>query len=265
MKIHLMPQGSQEWLDIRRGKITGTDVGEFCLEPMTIDMTVPQIQAVLSSLGLPFTKSALKSALIALLPDNGDAYRKLSKPCRNLLIKKITDSLPKDAWQIEQEDKESKSFEYNIPVQRGNYLEPKAREYYEKLTGTEVKQVGFVESACGTYGCSPDGLVDNWKGVLEIKCPMPETHRRWLLENFVDDTIPADHYWQCEMAMATCEAKSVKFLSYCPGEAHLLVTLERSSVTDKLAEGLRTLRYERMKIEAALQAIRDLQEKEAKL
>jgi hypothetical protein len=53
---------------------------------------------------------------------------------------------------------------------RGTELEPRARAWYELETGKQVEEVGFVKSDCGRWGCSPDGLVGDDRGV-EIKIP----------------------------------------------------------------------------------------------
>ena len=47
------------------------------------------------------------------------------------------------AWHAEIDAQNERKFAYNIPVQRGNILEPDARAYYESLMGVAVNQVGF--------------------------------------------------------------------------------------------------------------------------
>ncbi len=51
---------------------------------------------------------------------------------------------------------------------RGTECEPRARNLYQQTFLTEVRQVGFVESDCGYYGFSPDGLVGK-NGMIEVK------------------------------------------------------------------------------------------------
>lgn len=53
-------------------------------------------------------------------------------------------------------------------MQRGNDYEEVARMAYELETGNEVKEVGFVERS-EHIGCSPDGIVENGNGLIEIK------------------------------------------------------------------------------------------------
>jgi hypothetical protein len=59
-------------------------------------------------------------------------------------------------------------------TERGNELEPLAREIYELTTGRTVQQVGFIEYD-EFVGFSPDGLVDE-DGGTEIKCLNDEKH-----------------------------------------------------------------------------------------
>lgn len=243
MKIYNLEQGSPEWLALRMGKITGTDVAEFCLEPIAINLTVAKLQDILIGVGIPFKKSAPKPEIIALLPDP-ESLMELSTAARNLLLQKIDEAKPQDPWQIAQAMKEERQFGYMIPIARGNALEPAARAFYERKTGFDITQVGFVSDDGENHGMSPDGLrfVDQMiERGLEIKCPMPHTHRKWLLDHYGKGTVPADHYWQCEMGMATCECDRWDFLSFCPDEAPLLVTLHRSAITDQLAAGLREM------------------------
>lgn len=56
---------------------------------------------------------------------------------------------------------------YSHATNRGNELEPKAREYYSLEKMVKVTECGFID--CGKYGTSPDALIDE-NGLLEIKC-----------------------------------------------------------------------------------------------
>lgn len=55
-------------------------------------------------------------------------------------------------------------------MQWGNEWEDTARQEYENRTGAKVTQVGFIEYTKHSGG-SPDGLVEELKGQIEIKCP----------------------------------------------------------------------------------------------
>ena len=54
----------------------------------------------------------------------------------------------------------------------GTDNESRAREAYEKIHFKKVQQVGlFVSKILPLVGASPDGLIDEGRGLLEIKCP----------------------------------------------------------------------------------------------
>jgi len=80
-------------------------------------------------------------------------------------------------------------------MMRGTELEPKARAWYELLTGKAVSQVGFVLSDCGRWGCSPDGITET--GGIEIKCLLRVAH----LDVLETGEIPSDYRMQMEGAM----------------------------------------------------------------
>lgn len=98
-------------------------------------------------------------------------------------------------------------------MMRGNELEPEARVGYEFTTGNTVKQVGlFRHPRIQRTHASPDGLVVDTKGGLEIKCPMSHTHLEYLLT----DKIPARYETQMFWQMACAGLAWVDFCSYDP-------------------------------------------------
>ncbi|HDZ38885.1 MAG TPA: exonuclease [Marinobacter sp.] len=96
----------------------------------------------------------------------------------------------------------------NKAMERGTETEQEAREYYEALNGCEVRQVGFIERDEDT-GASPDGLVGD-DGMLEIKCPFPTTHIRYILA----DKMPADYVKQIQGNLWVAEREWIDFMSY---------------------------------------------------
>ena len=73
----------------------------------------------------------------------------------------------------------------NKTMNRGSEVEEQARIEYARRFG-KVKQVGFVAKN-DNVGCSPDGLVGD-SGIIEIKCPFPSTHCRYICENRLPTT-----------------------------------------------------------------------------
>jgi len=253
-------------MEIRNENFTASELGQFALDPVRVTLTVDQIKVELDKWEIPRKGLTKREDLLAKLPDHG-RYSSLCDGARTAIIKKIVAGQTKDAWQIQMDDKREKQFENMIPIQRGNYLEPQARELYERLTGYCVTQVGFIEHDSGGFGCSPDGLIRGrvWKKKrgrlrfrnraikhgLEIKCPMPETHIDWLL----DGVLPECHSLQCHAGMAVTGLDRWDFLSYCPGDAPLLIEVYRDETTEKLEAGLKVMVAEKAKMLARLSAL----------
>jgi predicted phage-related endonuclease len=65
-------------------------------------------------------------------------------------------------------------------MQRGIDKEADALAAYMALTGLEVRKTGFIAHDSLMAGCSVDGDVDNFSGIIEIKCPKSATHLGYL-------------------------------------------------------------------------------------
>lgn len=112
----------------------------------------------------------------------------------------------------------------NANMERGKELEGEARAWYEFYSGKTFSQVGLVyHDERKLYSCSPDGLGDCG---LEIKCPKPSTHVRYLLAN----KLPTE-YWQQVHGSMAITGKSWVFVSYCPGLPALIVPVRRDEET----------------------------------
>jgi len=98
-------------------------------------------------------------------------------------------------------------------MQRGNDLEPEAREAYEQSTLSLVDEVGFIK--CDYYGYSPDGLVDE-DGLIEIKCPKQNTHMKYLYNN----KLPTEYKAQVQGGLLVTNRKWCDFISYHPSFEH---------------------------------------------
>lgn len=206
MKIHTMPQGAEEWLAIRKGKISASEAGEFLITATT---------------------KAAKGAR------------------QNLALKKIA----------ERSGAHMTTTFANAAMKHGNEFEPVARRAYEEHTGNVVEEVGFLESDCGYYGCSPDGLISHDGGV-EIKCPSGERHFRYLIE----DVLPNEYYHQVHMSMAVTGRQWWDFVSYCPSITNTMIPIfvirvERNADTEKLLNGITETIKEMQMYEAKLYEI----------
>jgi hypothetical protein len=76
----------------------------------------------------------------------------------------------------------------NAAMQRGIDKEEDAFAAYEALTGRFASPVGFLAHDSLMAGCSPDGEVDGYKGILELKCPKSATHLGYLRSRAVPST-----------------------------------------------------------------------------
>lgn len=94
----------------------------------------------------------------------------------------------------------------------GTQTEPLARIAYEAHTGEPVLETGFhLHPALEWVGCSPDGLVGD-EGLIEIKCPEPQTH----METLLDGTCPSEHTPQIQGQLWVLGRKWADFVSYDP-------------------------------------------------
>ena len=92
----------------------------------------------------------------------------------------------------------------------GTLMEPEARAWYEAMIGP-VEQVGLIDNGNGVL-CSPDGLIQQRKGGLEIKCPIGSTFIRWMLEG----NLPGEHVAQVQGSMLVSGLNYWDFLAYHP-------------------------------------------------
>jgi len=120
----------------------------------------------------------------------------------------------------------------NSNTDRGTAMEPLARAAFESRLMLEVEEVGFITREDGVIGCSPDGLISrdgrHVEG-LEIKCPLPKTHLRYLLEGTLPDTYkPQVHFSMMVTGLPW------HFFSYCPGMKPLHLFIEPDAYTVKL-------------------------------
>ena len=117
----------------------------------------------------------------------------------------------------------SKPFYTNEHMERGNALEPEAREAYEFITDFEVVETGFILHDSEEFGCSPDGLVAE-QGGLEIKCPSDSVHVSYLRAG----KVPAKYYQQVQGCLWITGREWWDFMSYHPEMPHLLVRAHRN-------------------------------------
>lgn len=72
-------------------------------------------------------------------------------------------------------------------MQQGIDREADALLLYEALTGQVVIRTGFLSHAALLAGCSLDGHLGDFDGIVEVKCPIPATHLEYLKTGIVPD------------------------------------------------------------------------------
>lgn len=103
-------------------------------------------------------------------------------------------------------------------MQRGTDMEPEAFGAYEAQTGNLALPVGFVAHDTLMAGCSPDGQVDNFTGLIELKVCKSATHLDYLRSK----TIPGEYLKQIQHQLFVTGAQWCDFTSYDPRFAESL-------------------------------------------
>jgi putative phage-type endonuclease len=118
-------------------------------------------------------------------------------------------------------------------MERGNEVEPEARDWYAFERGVAVEQVALVDHATLPNVCwSPDGLVEPRRGI-EAKSPL---HKAWMAVKRSGD-VPAEYRWQVRWAIWTGELDGLDFVAYHPRAGGLIVPCECSeSEKQQMAE-----------------------------
>lgn len=95
-------------------------------------------------------------------------------------------------------------------MQQGIDREPDARLAYEAATGQLVTETGFASHDDIMAGVSVDGYMDDWAGILELKCPNPPAH----LEMLTNRKVPKPYMPQVAHGLWVTGAKWLDFASF---------------------------------------------------
>lgn len=113
----------------------------------------------------------------------------------------------------------------NAAMQRGIDLEPEARALFEMISDVEFKEVGLCYlDKRKDRGCSPDGINEELKEGLEIKCPELATHVEYLIRN----ELPAKYFQQVHGSLYITGFDKWHFFSYYPGMPPFHYIVERT-------------------------------------
>jgi len=214
VKISPHPQGSNDWLMARVGIPTASEFAAFMVEQKTEKAK--------------------------------EAYRKY-------ILRKLTETFPKDEFEIQADERARSYLDKDPWIQRGNALEPEARRVLAKKLGKEIVESGLIFHDSGGFAASPDGLVvsddgETWEAGVEIKCHNLMRH----LSDYLDGVLPDDHKHQVHGSMAVTGLNQWHYFGYYPNQPCLHLVIERDDFTDRLEAGLKTLVAEKAKMKAEL-------------
>lgn len=97
-------------------------------------------------------------------------------------------------------------------MQRGSDLEGDAIAAYELLSENVVQPVGFLAHPELPAGCSPDGQVSDYAGIVEVKCPKSATHLGYLRSG----KVPTAYMHQITHNLWITGAAWCEFISFDP-------------------------------------------------
>lgn len=97
-------------------------------------------------------------------------------------------------------------------MERGTQLEPDAIAAYELARDVLVQPVGFIRHPDLPAGCSLDGQVADFTGIVEVKCPKSATHVGYWRAG----KVPSDYLPQITHNLWISGAAWCDFISYDP-------------------------------------------------
>jgi len=97
-------------------------------------------------------------------------------------------------------------------MRRGNELEATAFALYEAMTGQVVRKTGFIVLDDEMIGTSLDGDIEDFTGIVEIKCPRAANHLAYVRAGGV----PYDYLHQIVHGQLVTGAHWTDFVSFCP-------------------------------------------------
>lgn len=201
--FHNCAQGEAEWLKVRVGKVTASELDNL-ISPGKFEIR---------------TGEGPKNYL----------YRKTAEAWRGQPLPGFS------SWSTDQ----------------GQELEDEARRwYFFNYEDHKSNSVGFVTGDDGRCGCSPDALLGDVGGV-EIKCPEPTNHVRYLVEG----KLPTDYVAQVHMSLYVTGRPWWRFVSYRRGFPAFVLTIERDE--EKCAVIAKALAGFYDKMDAALAKLKE--------
>lgn len=198
-------QGSDQWDQIRVGRFTSSEMYNL-MGAAYRDMTPEELKARPKSGKGSGTKRV-------------EVYDELSESAEKYIKIKVAET-------VTGIGKESS---YAYPLVYGKEMEPQAVEYFEKKTGLECEEIGFI--AFGDHaGGSPDRKVV-LNGILEVKCPYSiemQIDYLMLTDQWDLKRLKPEYFWQCQSNLLFTNAPVCHFISYDPRypESHRMTHIQ---------------------------------------
>lgn len=218
MTLHVfehLEQGSQEWLDQRRGMLTASVIGQLIAveHASALDFCCPSCQA----LDNEPCKSKTNGAAIKTVHTERTTYASQHKgEVPDRIVVADTDASRRLTSELvaERITGWSDPTFTNSDMQRGHDVEPIARDLYAETRKVSVTQVGFMvlEEDGFRLGYSPDGLVAD-DGLIEVKAPRAKTH----LWTHLSGRIPVSHMPQIQAGLRVTGRGWCDFISFYGG------------------------------------------------
>lgn len=121
-----------------------------------------------------------------------------------------------------------------LDMEFGKILEEEAKPFYALAFSEDIQSVAFITNDEGTIGCSPDGLISD-EGGIEIKCPEPTNHIKYLLAG----KLPDDYAAQVHGSMYVTGRKWWRFMSYRRNLPPFVITIFRDEeIQAKIGEAV---------------------------
>ncbi len=109
-------------------------------------------------------------------------------------------------------------------LEQGMIVESEARPWFSLEYDKKIKQVGFISTDDGRFGCSPDGLIEGEDCGLEIKSPAAHTHCKYLYMG----VLPKEYVAQVYGSMFVTGFKRWMFVSYRRGFPALVLEIHQN-------------------------------------
>ena len=213
-----LEQGSDEWLDQRRGIVTASVVGQLITTRnlSAIDFGCPSCDALATSpcLGRVKRIGEAPTPIKTLHTERADVARRdqsppVIEPASNDYSRALTATLV-----AERIAGYTETTYVNFDMQRGIDDEPRARDRYAEHYRQPVTETGFMVRDDWGYkiGYSPDGLVGD-DGLIEVKSRKPKKH----LQTILADRVPFENMAQLQCGLLVSGREWVDYISYCGG------------------------------------------------